>query len=175
MTEKQFTFDNESLLKDGEFWLDGSIATICNAEEIVGVLNELHEDLKLELKVSKVLRCVVTELEDDYVYLEKKYKELARDYSEEEEAKIMWHSLYEKSQEECKKLEKELHLAHMRAMFSTVKSFKGDVSKRYYYSEETDRVYDTANHYGQYDKILDKKEIAMLLNEYETMLNGELE
>lgn len=39
--------------------------------------------------------------------------------------------------------------------------------------EETDKVYDTANHYGQYDTILDKKEIAMLLNEYETILNGD--
>ena len=71
-----------------------------------------------------------------------------------------------------KGLEKEIYLQHMRSMFSTVKSFKGDVSKRYYYSEETDTLYDTANHYGQYDKILDKKEIAMLLNEYETLLNG---
>ena len=59
----------------------------------------------------------------------------------------------------------------MRTMFSTVKSFNGDVSKRYYYSEETDRIYDTANHYGQYNKILDKKEIAMLLNEYELCIN----
>ena len=71
-----------------------------------------------------------------------------------------------------KKLEKQLYLAHMSSMFSTVRSFKGDVSKRYYYSEKTDRVYDTANTYGQYDKILEKKEIAMLLNEYETLLNG---
>ena len=71
-----------------------------------------------------------------------------------------------------KKLEKQLYLVHMSSMFSTVRSFKGDVSKRYYYSEKTDRVYDTANHYGQYDKILKKKEIAMLLNEYETLLNG---
>ena len=114
----------------------------------------------------------IKELEDDYEYLEKEYKELARNYSEEEEAKIMWHSLYEKSQEECKELEKLVHLIHINSMFSTVKSFTGDVSKRYYYSEETDRVYDTANTYGQYDKILDKKEIAMLLNEYETMLNN---
>lgn len=71
-----------------------------------------------------------------------------------------------------KKLEKEIYLQHMRSMFSTVKSFKGDVSKRYYYSEETDTLYDSANNYGQYDKILEKKEIAMLLNEYETLLNG---
>lgn len=70
-----------------------------------------------------------------------------------------------------KKLEKQLYLAHMSSMFSTVRSFKGDVSKRYYYSEKTDRIYDTANTYGQYDKILEKKEIAMLLNEYETLLN----
>lgn len=69
-----------------------------------------------------------------------------------------------------KKLEKQIHLIHMSSMFSTVKSFKGDVSKRYKYSEETDTIYDTANHYGQYHKILDKKEVTMLLNEYNTLL-----
>ena len=67
---------------------------------------------------------------------------------------------------------KQIHLVHMAGMFSTVKSFKGDVSKRYKYSEETDIVYDTANNYGRYDKVLDKKEMVMLLNEYETLLNG---
>lgn len=72
-----------------------------------------------------------------------------------------------------KKLEKEMHLMHMSAMFSTVKSFKGDVSKRYKYSEETNTIYDTANKYGQYYKTLDKKEAVMLLNEYETLLEGE--
>lgn len=70
-----------------------------------------------------------------------------------------------------KELEKQIYLIHMSSMFSTVKSFKGDVSKRYKYSEETDTIYDTANNYGQYDKVLDKKEIVMLLNEYETILN----
>ena len=73
--------------------------------------------------------------------------------------------------DENEQLKKELHLMHMRTMFSTVQSFKGDVSKRYKYSEETDTIYDTANHYGQYNKVLDKKEIVMLLNEYETILD----
>lgn len=72
-----------------------------------------------------------------------------------------------------KELEKRIHLIHMASMFSTVKSFKGDVSKRYEYSEETDTIYDTANTYGQYNKILDKKEVVMLLNEYETLLKGD--
>ena len=83
-----------------------------------------------------------------------------------------------KLKKENEQLKKELHLMHMRTMFSTVQSFKGDVSKRYKYSKETDTVYDTANHYGQYDKVLDKAEIVMLLNEYETVLNelkGDLE
>ena len=71
---------------------------------------------------------------------------------------------------EIKALRKELHLVHMSSMFSTVKSFKGDISKRYKYSEKTDMIYDTANNYGQYDKILDKKEVTMLLNEYNTLL-----
>ena len=72
-----------------------------------------------------------------------------------------------------RKLEKQIYLVHMSSMFSTVKSFKGDVSKRYKYSEETDTIYDTANTYGQYNKILDKKEVVMLLNEYETLLEGD--
>ena len=71
---------------------------------------------------------------------------------------------------ENKELQKELHLIHMSSMFSTVKSFKGDISKRYKYSEKTDMIYDTANHYGEYDKVLGKKEITMLLNEYNTLL-----
>ena len=71
---------------------------------------------------------------------------------------------------EIKALRKELHLVHMSSMFSTVKSFKGDISKRYKYSEKTDMIYDTANHYGEYNKVLDKKEVTMLLNEYNTLL-----
>lgn len=74
----------------------------------------------------------------------------------------------EKLKKHIKTLEKQCCLLHMSSMFSTVKSFKGDVSKRYYYSEADDAIYDTANHYGQYHKMLDKKEIAMLLNEYNT-------
>ena len=71
---------------------------------------------------------------------------------------------------EIKALRKELHLVHMSSIFSTVKSFKGDISQRYKYNEKTDMIYDTANHYGQYNKILDKKEVTMLLNEYNTLL-----
>lgn len=71
---------------------------------------------------------------------------------------------------EIKALRKELHLVHMSSMFSTVKSFKGDISKRYKYNEKTDMIYDTANHYGEYNKVLGNKEITMLLNEYNTLL-----
>ena len=56
--------------------------------------------------------------------------------------------------------------------FSTVKSFKGNINKRYKYNEKTDMIYDTANHYGEYDKVLGKKEVTMLLNEYNTLLEG---
>lgn len=73
---------------------------------------------------------------------------------------------------EIKALRKELHLVHMSSMLNTVKSFKGDISKRYKYSEKTDMIYDTANHYGEYNKVLDKKEVTMLLNEYNTLLEG---
>ena len=73
-------------------------------------------------------------------------------------------------EEENKALQQKLHLVHMSSMFSTVKSFKGDISKRYKYNEKTDMIYDTANHYGKYNKVLGKKEITMLLNEYNTLL-----
>ena len=78
MTEKQFTFDNESLLKDGEFWLDGSIATICNAEEITELLNELNDeneqlkqqvkDLEFELRTIKAYDRTVKEEHSDTAY-----------------------------------------------------------------------------------------------------------
>lgn len=85
------------------------------------------------------------------------------------------HEENEQLKQLIKELEKQIHLIHMASMFSTVKSWKGDVSKRYKYLEETDTIYDTANTYGQYNKILDKKEVVMLLNEYETLLQGDVE
>lgn len=101
-------------------------------------------------------------------------------YEEKEKLKIFLEALNEELslanrdndtlEEENKSLQQKLHLVHMSSMFSTVKSFKGDISKRYKYSEKTDMIYDTANHYGKYNKVLGKKEITMLLNEYNTLL-----
>ena len=46
MTEKRFTYDSKtvSILKDGEFWLDGNVDTACNHSEICQELNELAEE-----------------------------------------------------------------------------------------------------------------------------------
>jgi len=46
MTEKRFTYDSKtvSILKDGEFWLDGNIDTACNHSEICNELNKLTEE-----------------------------------------------------------------------------------------------------------------------------------
>ena len=103
-------------------------------------------------------------------------------YEENEQLKIFLKALNEELslanrdndtlEEENKALQQKLHLVHMSSMFSTVKSFKGDISKRYKYNEKTDMIYDTANHYGEYNKVLGKKEITMLLNEYNTLLEG---
>ena len=103
-------------------------------------------------------------------------------YEEKEKLKIFLEALNEELslanrdndtlEEENKALQQKLHLVHMSSMFSTVKSFKGDISKRYKYNEKTDMIYDTANHYGKYNKVLGKKEITMLLNEYNTLLEG---
>ena len=57
MTEKRFTYDSKtvSILKDGEFWLDGNIDTACNHSEICKELNELHEENKILQKQNKRL------------------------------------------------------------------------------------------------------------------------
>jgi len=46
MSEKRFTYDSKtvSILKDGEFWLDGNVDTACNHSEICQELNELAEE-----------------------------------------------------------------------------------------------------------------------------------
>ena len=46
MTEKRFTYDSKtvSLLKDGDFWLDGQVDTACNHKEICGELNGLSDE-----------------------------------------------------------------------------------------------------------------------------------
>ena len=161
MTAKRFT-----LIIDSEWWIveDNSIKSNkyrndldgddayrglkegeLTEKEVVDLLNELHEENE-QLRHDAT---ILIQSNQDYRKENEQLKQLIR------------------------KLEKQIHLVHMSSMFSTVKSFKGDVSKRYKYSEETDTIYDTANTYGQYNKILDKKEVVMLLNEYETLLEGD--
>ena len=116
--------------------------SILGEDELVDIINELNDE---NAKLKIFLKAVNEELD------------LAnRDYDTLEE--------------ENKALQQKLHLIHMSSMFNTLKSFKGDISKRYKYNEKTDMIYDTANHYGEYNKVLDKKDITMLLNEYNTLL-----
>ena len=46
MTEKRFTYDSKtvSILKDGDFWLDGQVDTACNHSEICNELNKLIDE-----------------------------------------------------------------------------------------------------------------------------------
>lgn len=48
MSEKRYSYDNKtvSLLKDGEFWLDGQVDTACNHSEICAELNEQEETIQ---------------------------------------------------------------------------------------------------------------------------------
>ena len=149
MAEKRFIDGEEESIED-QFLIDTKTDTnywIDNGlDDIIKLLNELDENWIKELNLRETLQLDLQRVEEE----NKQLKQL------------------------IKKFEKEIHLIHMSSMFSTVKSFNGDVSKRYKYSEETDTIYDTANTYGQYSKILDKKEVVMLLNEYETLLESAL-
>lgn len=127
-----------------------------------GTLTDIDFD-KFNKESAYALIDEVNALYEEKEQLKHRIEELRKELSNCEED-------YNMQDMEIKALRKELHLVHMSSMFSTVKSFKGDISKRYKYSEKTDMIYDTANHYGKYDKILDKKEVTMLLNEYNTLL-----
>ena len=157
----------ELAYEKGNWWAvrDGDITLW--KEEVVSLLNVFHEENQKLLTLSNMKKGALVEAVKDLTkeneQLKHRIEELRKELSNCEED-------YNMQDMEIKALRKELHLVHMSSMFSTVKSFKGDISKRYKYSEKTDMIYDTANHYGQYDKILDKKEVTMLLNEYNTLL-----
>lgn len=138
--------------------------TECN--DIIEANNEIDK-LKRENKKLNEL-CAIYDFEvgrlgKENEQLKHRIEELRKELSNCEED-------YNMQDMEIKTLRKELHLVHMSSMFSTVKSFKGDISQRYKYNEKTDMIYDTANHYGGYNQVLDKKEVTMLLNEYNTLL-----
>lgn len=157
----------ELAYEKGNWWAvrDGDITLW--KEEVISLLNVLHEENQKLLTLSNMKKGALVEAVKDLTkeneQLKHRIEELRKELSNCEED-------YNMQDMEIKALRKELHLVHMSSMFSTVKSFKGDISKRYKYSEKTDMIYDTANHYGKYDKILDKKEVTMLLNEYNTLL-----
>lgn len=69
MTEKRYTYDSKSvsLMKDGDFWLDGNVDTACNHKEICSELNGLvdeNEQLKKELNEFKQLDIPIDKIED---------------------------------------------------------------------------------------------------------------
>lgn len=151
----------------GNWWAvrDGDITLW--KEEVISLLNVLHEENQKLLTLSNMKKGALVEAVKDLTkeneQLKYRIEELRKELSNCEED-------YNMQDMEIKALRKELHLVHMSSMFSTVKSFKGDISKRYKYSEKTDMIYDTANHYGESNKVLGKKEVTMLLNEYNTLL-----
>ena len=139
------------------------------------ISDELHKEtfsgMDDEYNCSRIVRKLNT-LTDENEQLRKENDMFSCELSVSANKEISRNCRIAELEEENKALQKKLYLIHMSSMFSTVKSFKGDISKRYKYSEKTDMIYDTANHYGKYNKVLDKKEITMLLNEYNTLLEG---
>lgn len=162
MTEKRFrlkVFERGAIVKiydNNRIIFDVAYRDYADAkylrEKLTGIverLNDLHEEVEYLKPLANENTHYIGNMEDDVITFQQRIKTL---------------------ESENQELMKQLYLTHMASMFSTVKSFKGDVSKRYVYDEENDVIYDTANNYGQYNKILDKKEVTMLLNEYNTLL-----
>ena len=172
MTEKRFTLTNKSLSKIGNDVAIADDGVPCTQRFVCNLLNELTEENEQLKHDATVLIQANQDYRRENKQLKARIEYFERKIKRERASAMKQHEKWENEiQKENEQLKKELHLMHMRTMFSTVQSFKGDVSKRYKYSKETDTIYDTANHYGQYDKVLDKAEIVMLLNEYETVLN----
>ncbi len=82
---------------------------------------------------------------------------------------------YFEGNEQLKKENEYLKSLYLGTMFNTVKSFGGDWSKRFEYHKESDIVFDTANHYGSNFRILDKREMVILLNGYSAIVDGDSE
>lgn len=169
MTEKRFKIINVSSTNiDVETYV---IANDDNADD--DEVFELYESKERSQELCDMINKLIDEnkeLKQSYTKLEHRHRLLHDECLDAECDRDSYQKDVSSLEEENEQLKKELHLMHIRTMFSTVQSFKGDVSERYTYSDETDTIYDTANHYGQYNKVLDKKEIVMLLNEYETIL-----
>lgn len=179
-TEKRFT------QKDEDDWeiLDRNkhfayAHSGCQAEKIIQELNELVETNRELYKDNKQLKQglnddleLIGQLQEENEQLRKENDMFSCELSVSANKEISRNCRIAELEEENKALQQKLHLIHMSSMFNTVKSFKGDISKRYKYNEKTDMIYDTANHYGECNKVLDKKEITMLLNEYNTLLEG---
>ena len=80
MTEKRFTYDSKtvSILKDGEFWLDGNVDTACNHKEICELLNELNDENKELQKENEQLKQQNKELKSDIKYWKTLAQSLAK-------------------------------------------------------------------------------------------------
>ena len=97
MTEnKRFTYDSKtvSILKDGEFWLDGNIDTACNHSEICEELNNLHEEKQ---QVKKVFQKYFN-----------RYTQMAVELRHDKYGNAMCHDVTEIIQEIADELEMEL-------------------------------------------------------------------
>ena len=89
MTAKRFTYDSKtvSMLKDGEFWLDGNVDTACNHSEICNELNKLideNEQLKQEMgDLGTAHAEEINKIEDDFdeelLKLEKENEQLKKE------------------------------------------------------------------------------------------------
>ena len=94
MSEKRFTYDSKtvSILKDGEFWLDGNVDTACNHSEICQELNELAEENKLHKERISLLSSLL-DLADAII-----------DTSDNEKAKKVWSNKNEETEKEWEKI-----------------------------------------------------------------------
>lgn len=90
MTEKRFTYDSKtvSMLKDGEFWLDGNVDTACNHSEICNELNKLADENEQLKKEAEEYNENAMSYQTLYEQQLEKFEELLSKYKHQQEQKM---------------------------------------------------------------------------------------
>lgn len=155
--KERFTVDN-----DGKYW-DKINHKYVNLDYLFRLVDELDTKLENKEHIINEMAKTIRIYDDGYITLNKKYKEVVDENKQ----------LKNQKEEEIKRL--KIENEYLKCMFINrsiipAKKYTGNPKDRYEYFEESDIVFDTTIQYGQYFKILDKREMVLLLNMYNSII-----